>query len=90
MEAAQRQPRVAPDGQGITFVLSSRGRNIDCQVARKVLEQHFWVPPGATETRILRAFADGCGRIVAVAKRKMLSHGGERIALTMDDFSNGR
>ncbi|RKU04273.1 DUF1488 domain-containing protein [Burkholderia sp. Nafp2/4-1b] len=88
MDAAQLQPRVAPDGQSITFVLSSRGRNIDCQVTREVLEQHFWVPSGATETRILRAFADGRGRIVAVAERKMLSHGGERVVLTMDDFSN--
>ncbi|WP_311769787.1 DUF1488 family protein [Burkholderia stagnalis] len=59
MEAAELQPRVAPDGQSIAFALSRRGRNIDCQVAREVLEQHFWVPPGATETRILRAFADG-------------------------------
>lgn len=90
METAELQPRVAPDGQSITFVLSSRGRNIDCQVAREVLEQHFWVPPGATETRILRAFSDGRGRIVAMAERKMLSRGGERVVLTMDDFSNRR
>ncbi|WP_175926004.1 DUF1488 family protein [Burkholderia cepacia] len=90
MDAAELQPRVAPDGQSITFVLSSRGRNIDCRVAREVLEQHFWVPPDATETWILRAFADGRGRILAMAERKMLSHGGERVVLTMDDFSNRR
>ncbi|AFQ52209.1 DUF1488 family protein [Burkholderia cepacia] len=90
MDAAELQPRVAPDGQSITFVLSSSGRNIDCRVAREVLEQHFWVQPDATETRILRAFADGRGRIVAMAERKMLSHGGERVVLTMDDFSNRR
>ncbi|WP_321792711.1 DUF1488 domain-containing protein [Burkholderia pyrrocinia] len=90
MEAAELQPLVAPDGQSIMFVLSSRGRNIDCQVTRDALEQHFWAPPGATETRILRAFADGRGRIVAIAERKMLSHGGERVVLTVDDFSNRR
>ncbi|MBU9384040.1 DUF1488 family protein [Burkholderia gladioli] len=90
MEAAELQPRVASDGQCITFLLSSRGRNIDCQVAREVLEQHFWVQPDATETRVLRAFADGRERIVAMAERKMLSHGGERVVLTMGDFSNRR
>jgi len=90
MEAVELQPRVAPDGRSIVFVLSSRGRNIDCQVSRAVLEQHFWVPPGTSETRVLRAFADGRGRIVAMAERKMLSHGGERVVLTMDDFSNRR
>lgn len=86
VEAAELQPRVSPDGQGIVFVLSNRGRSIVCHVAREVLEQHFWVPPGASETRILQAFADGRGRLVAMAERKMLAHGGEQVVLTIDDF----
>lgn len=90
VEAAELQPRVSPDGQGIVFVLSHRGRNITCRVTREVLEQHFWVPPGASETRVLQAFVDGRGRLVAMAERKLLAHGGERLVLTIDDFDGRR
>ncbi|WP_278645405.1 DUF1488 family protein [Burkholderia lata] len=90
METAELQPRVAPDGRSVTFVLANRGRAVACNVACEVLEQHFWVPPGASETRVLQAFADGRGRLVAMAERKMLVHGNGPVMLTMADFSNWR
>ncbi|MBR8256815.1 DUF1488 family protein [Burkholderia ambifaria] len=88
METAELQPRVAPDGRSVAFVLSNCGRAVACHVAREVLERHFWVPPGASEARILQAFADGRGRLVAMAERKMLAHGDGPVVLTMDEFSN--
>lgn len=69
---------------------SLNGRDIECVVTREALEQHFWVPPGASETRALKAFADGRARIMAVAERKMRARAGERIMLTVDDFGAGR
>ncbi|MGT0247620.1 DUF1488 family protein [Burkholderia pyrrocinia] len=88
MEATGLQPRVSPDGRSVVFMLSNRGRDIMRQVAREVLEQHFWVPPGASEARVLQAFADGRGRLVAMAERKMLVHGNGPVMLTTDDFNN--
>jgi len=80
------EPGVSPDGQTLVFVLSLSGRDIECVVMREALEQHFWVSPGASETRMLKAFVDGRARIVAVAERKARARAGERIVLTVDDF----
>ena len=90
MEATELHPRVTPDGRSVVFVLPHRGREVACHVARDVLEQHFWVPSAASETRILQAFVDGRRRLVAMAERKMLAHGDEPVMLTMDDFINRR
>ncbi|WGS45240.1 DUF1488 domain-containing protein [Burkholderia sp. JSH-S8] len=90
MEAAEPQPRVSQDGRSIAFVLSNRGRKVSYHVAREVPEQHFWVPPSVNETRVLQAFADGRGCLVAMAERKMLGHGSGPVMLTMEDFSNRR
>ncbi|MFM0557873.1 DUF1488 family protein [Paraburkholderia sediminicola] len=70
----------------MVFVLSLCGRDIECVVTREALEQHFWVQPGATEARVLKAFLDGCGRMVAAAERKVRARPGERIVLTTADF----
>jgi Protein of unknown function (DUF1488) len=80
------EPSVTPDGRRVIFTLPTRGRDVECSVSREALEQHFWVQPEASETRILRAFEDGRKRIVAIAERKMLAHAGERIVLTAADF----
>ena len=86
MEALDLEPAVSPDGRSVIFVLSARGREVECSVSREALEQYFWLQPGASEARILRAFGDGGKRIVAIAQRKMLAHEGERIVLTAGDF----
>jgi hypothetical protein len=86
VETLQLAPRVAPDSRSVIFMLSIQGREIECSVSREALEQHFWVQPGASDTRILTAFADGRKRIMAVAERKILAHSGERIVLTAADF----
>ncbi|MBF3712174.1 DUF1488 family protein [Burkholderia pseudomallei] len=90
MEATELHPCVTSDGRSVIFVLPHRGRDVACHVTRDVLEQHFWVPPGASETRILQAFADGRGRLMAIAERKLLAQGSGSVMLTMDDFSQRR
>ncbi|HDR8937572.1 DUF1488 domain-containing protein [Burkholderia vietnamiensis] len=86
MEVPELHPRVTEDGRSVAFMLPHRGREVACHVTRDVLEQHFWVQPGASETRILQAFVDGRRRLVAMAERKMLAHRDEPVVLTMDDF----
>lgn len=86
MEALEAPPSVSPDNQSVIFTLSTHGREVECSVLREALEQHFWLQPGAGDARILKAFADGRKRIVAVAERKVLAHSGERIVLTAADF----
>ncbi|MDN7904266.1 DUF1488 family protein [Burkholderia diffusa] len=56
-------------------MLSNCGQAVACRVAREVLERHFGAPPGASEARILQTFAEGRGRLVAMAERKMLAYG---------------
>ncbi len=90
MEALELEPTVSPDGRNVLFILPTRGRDIECIVTREALEQHFWLPQGASDARILKTFSDGQRRIVAVAERKMRAHAGERIVLTVGDFGNRR
>jgi hypothetical protein len=86
VEALEAPPSVAPDNRSVIFTLSTHGREVECSVSREALEQHFWVQPGASDTRILKAFADGRKRITAVAERKLLAHSDGRIVLTAADF----
>lgn len=90
MDTLELESSVSPDGRAVVFVLSLRGRDIECVVTREALEQHFWVQPAASETRMLKAFADGRARIMAVAERKARAHAGERIVLGVDDFGARR
>ncbi|MFM0031890.1 DUF1488 domain-containing protein [Paraburkholderia madseniana] len=86
MDAIELVPSVAPDSTSVIFMLSIQGREVECSASREALEQHFWVQPGASDTRLLTAFTDGRKRIMAVAERKILAHSGERIVLTAADF----
>ncbi|EUC20317.1 protein of unknown function DUF1488, partial [Burkholderia sp. BT03] len=86
VEALDLEPSVATDGRSVVFVLSLGGRNIACVVTLEALEQHFWLQSGATEARVLKAFSDGCRRIMAVAERKVRARPGAQIVLTADDF----
>jgi hypothetical protein len=43
VDALELEPGVSLDGRGVVFMLSVRGRDIECIVTREALEQHFWV-----------------------------------------------
>ncbi|MGF6917442.1 DUF1488 domain-containing protein [Paraburkholderia sp. 40] len=87
MTMIEAVPSVSADGRAVIFQLSSRGRDLECAVTREALEQHFWLQHGAGEARVLKTFADGRKRITAIAERKMLARPGEKVLLTIDDFS---
>lgn len=84
MEALELEPNLSTDG--VVFALSLCGRDIVCVITRETLEQHFWVQPGATDARVLKAFSEGRRRILALAERKARARQRERIVLTVDDF----
>lgn len=84
MEALELEPSVSTDG--VVFALALCGRDIACVVTRETLEQHFWVQPGATDARVLKAFSEGRRRILALAERKARARPSDRIVLTVDDF----
>jgi hypothetical protein len=94
MEMIEVRPSMSADGQEVVFALSARGREFECAVTRKALEEHFWLQRGAAEHRVLKIFEDGRRRITAVAERKLLTSGGERhadrIVLTPADFGMRR
>lgn len=75
MDVLDFAPSVSPDGSKIAFRLSERIGSADCAIVREALEAHFWLPPGADEVRMLKTFADGCERIIAVAERKVRAAG---------------
>jgi hypothetical protein len=86
MEVVDRAAAVSPDGRAVFFMLSIRGREVECAVAREALEEHFWLPRGANRTNTLRTFENGRNRIAAVAQRKLLARPGEPLWLTVSDF----
>lgn len=86
MEVLDHVPAVSSDGRAVFFMLSMRGREVECAVARDALEEHFWLPRGADEMRTLNTFETGRNRIVAVAERKLLARPDERLWLTANDF----
>jgi Protein of unknown function (DUF1488) len=78
---------VSADGKCITFVAVTHGRPIHCLIERDALEQWFWVPSGATEERLIKAFLDGRQRIFAVAERKWRARQSDTVRLGVSDFS---
>lgn len=62
------------------------GREVRCLVTRDALEEFFWLPSGANEARVLKAFSDGRGRIVALAVRSALRVRSASLTLTAADF----
>ncbi|WP_236078503.1 DUF1488 family protein [Paraburkholderia domus] len=65
---AGSETAVSPDGRVVIFMLSIRGREVDGAVARKALEEHFWLPRDADATRTFRTFENGRSRIVASSR----------------------
>ncbi|MDE1184230.1 DUF1488 domain-containing protein [Paraburkholderia sp.] len=90
MEILELEPHVSADGRSINFMLTIRGRELECVVTREALEQHFWLQRGASEARILRTFEDGRKRITAVAERKMLARQASKLLLGVADFEARR
>jgi hypothetical protein len=86
MEVLNRAPAVSPDGRAVVFMLSIRGREVEGEIARDALEEHFWLPRSADAKRTLKTFENGRDRIVAVAQRKLLTRPDEPLRLTVNDF----
>ncbi|MFL9901967.1 DUF1488 family protein [Paraburkholderia fungorum] len=70
------------------FSVSLHERTMECAITKESLTQFFWAPAGASDTRLLKAFADGSKRITAVAERKMLTATQEPVVLAAVDFAN--
>jgi hypothetical protein len=79
---------VSPDGKLVAFVAFARGRAVQCSITRDALEQYFWAPIGADDTRLLKAYTVGHNRIAAAIERKILRVPDEPIRLNAADFSH--
>jgi hypothetical protein len=77
---------VVADRHEISFRLSGDRREVACVITRAALEAQFWLPGAADEARMLKAFADGRRRILAVAERKLRLRPGQPVTLTASDF----
>ena len=77
---------VAVDRHQISFRLAGRRNEVACAITREVLEAQFWPPKDADQLRMLKAFADGRRRVIAVAEKKFRLRLGEPVGLTADDF----
>jgi hypothetical protein len=79
---------VSSDGKVVAFVASFRNQSVQCSISRDALERHFWLPAGASEARVLKAFVDGRRRITAAVERRMLKKTGAPIVLSATDFAD--
>ncbi|MFL9937325.1 DUF1488 family protein [Paraburkholderia sp. RL18-103-BIB-C] len=86
MDIVDLAPDVTADRRAIVFRLPGQRGDVECSITREALEEHFWLPAGADQARIFKAFADGRQRIVAVAERKVRLRPGELVQLNIDDF----
>jgi hypothetical protein len=77
---------LASDGTAVLFPVFVGGREAHCLITRDALEQFFWLPPDADDARVLKAFADGRNRIVALAVRRALRVRTDSLKLTASDF----
>ena len=90
MDVADLAARVSQDGRAIVFRLSDHQREVECAITRETLEECFWLPAGADGVHMLKTFADGRQRIVAVAERRMRARPDQTIQLTIADFLTKR
>lgn len=90
MDVIDLMPEVAADRHEVWFRLTGHRSEVACAITREALEAQFWLPKNADQVRILKAFADGRRRIVAVAERKVRLRPGEPVRLTAGDFQIGR
>ncbi|WP_244306483.1 DUF1488 family protein [Paraburkholderia lacunae] len=78
---------MSADESRINFRLSQAIGFTQCVITRETLEVHFWLSPRADASRMLKVFADGRDRIVAVAERRMRTRPGPLIRLASNDFT---
>jgi hypothetical protein len=78
---------VSGDRSFVVFDAYLRERSVQCSIARAALEQYFWAPVGASDTQLLKSYADGRKRIEAIVCRKLLATQGEAVGLSMSDFA---
>jgi hypothetical protein len=74
------------DQHEISFRLAGPRSEVACAITREALEAQFWLPKDADQVGMLKAFADGQRRMLAVAERKVRLRPGEPVRLTADDF----
>ena len=87
METLDLEPQVLANHRGVAFGLARQNGTVDCVSTIAALEACFWLEPRASDTRILKTFRDGYGRIRAIAERKLLAHPAARLELTAGDFA---
>lgn len=68
------------------FDTVERGDPLADQISREALEAQFRLPGDADPVRMLKTFADGRRRMIAVAERKLRLRPGEPVRLTAVDF----
>lgn len=78
---------VSSDRNRVVFDAYFRERSVRCSIAREVLELYFWVPAGASDANLLKAYVHGRNRIEAIVSRKLLATSGETIGLSVADFA---
>jgi hypothetical protein len=86
MDTLEIAPQVHA-GRGVAFSLPGPNGMVECMVTVKALQDCFWLEHNADDTRILRAFRNGYGRIRAIAERRLLAHPATHLQLTVDDFA---
>ena len=74
------------DGSLVLFTGRFGEREVRCAIARETLEQHFWLPEGASESYVIKSFLDGSQRITAAVERRLLRERCEPVMLGSRDF----
>ena len=87
MATLDLEPQVLANRRGVTFGLVHQNSTVECVITIATLEAYFWLEPKASDTRILKTFRDGYGRIRAIAERKLLAHPTAHFEMTPDDFA---
>ena len=87
METLDLEPQVLANRRGMAFALARQNGTVDCVSTIAALEACFWLEPRAGDTRILKTFRDGYGRIRAIAERRLLAHPAARLELTAEEFA---
>jgi hypothetical protein len=87
MEILDLEPHVLANRRGVAFALARLNSTVECVITLNALQAYFWLEPQANETRVLKAFRDGYGRIRTIAERKLLAHPTAKLELTPDDFA---
>lgn len=76
------------DGSLVLFMGRFGERAVRCAIARETLEQHFWLPQGASDSYVIKSFLDGSQRITAALERRLLRECREPVMLGSRDFRN--